>query len=666
MAKRQTLIQELRPDLMALFALAILGLLGWAHQSPIFIGTSDPTVVGAAPPPSPKACDTLLVLPDPPEEGAEAATFSALDMAYGWYNTLGQEIGCFQHAWPSQLEATSWTGVRTVVVASSAARTMRQDLVDSLGRWVEQGGVLLVEQPDARWTSTTGLPVTTTGARVTRSITSADRAPIRGALRDTLLETPVTTTMLTAELGADQGGAEPTSFLEVDGRPALLHAARGAGHAYVLTIDLARAITTLQQGRPLDDFSLPPPESEQVPPGLTQPWVLVADKKMLNTEVPFADLLERLVVEVITIHTPTPRLWYYPGTAMGVFIMSHDEEAFGDRSAFVTDWESANGLRSTNFIIPDSMSSEALAKMLEQGHDVQVHWNRGFDNSPQSRRAGLGPWRPLALEMSLIDQQAAIQAPLEDHKVTLNRTHGLLWDSDWSESFQKMAAAGIVADSTYGPTGPKQFGYLFGTGRPFYALDRGGQLLPILEIPFVMQDDENLDAARLRKLILDSEGGHHQVIMPIFHTNTMANRPDVEVMHTWRRTFAFAERHNHWVTTLRDFLLFEEARRTSIFSSRFIEGERRLEIAIDAQAPRIEAEASAGEAPALPAPSLTFPQNYKGNGVEEVNVDGVKQSMKRLGRSGDGFYHILPLAPGRHIIHVVYGGRTVEAITPEE
>lgn len=667
-SSRKTLLESLRPDLTILTILGVVAALWALSATPLQIGRGDEASVGSTPPSVSHSCDTLLLLPDPPTQDAPT-TFSTLDMSSGWYNILDQEVGCFKHLPTSKLSATSWTSTRLVVVSSAAARNMRSDYIDSLGRWVEQGGLLLVEQPDPRWNSTTGIPVSAAQPRITRRITGADGSPLRGALRDRLMDSPLTTTMIIAELGIDGKGRSPHDILmEVDGRPAFIHRERGSGHAYVLTIDAARAITTLQQGRPLDDFSLPPSEADGVPETMTQPWVMVTDKKMLDNDVPFADLLERHIMESTAMHEPLPRFWYYPDTFAGAFIMSHNEAAFGDKALYITDWEHAHGHATTNFITPDAMGTTSLRQMREQGHDVQVQWNRGFDGELQTRSYGLGPLRPVALEMTLDEQRQAIEEPLEGWSVTLSRVHGLTWDQDWASTFQKMAAARIAADSSYGPTGPKQFGYLFGTGRSFYPIDHQGRLLPIKEIPFVMQDGEHLDMIRLRRLVVNSERGHHQVVMPVFHANTMAERPRADVMNTWRTAFEHAERHQHWVTTLRDLLLFEEARRASSIRSRFIRTERRLEINVETTPPRIDPRTPPPGKKPRPAPavSLAIPQKYDGDGVESVSIDGKSVPLRKLGRSGDGFYHVMRVPPGKHNIYVIYGGRVIEAITPED
>ena len=661
MAPRLTWRRALRPDLIALLCVVAIGL-GWKlGGDPIAIGTSDAEVVGAAPPPAPGAGGTLLVAPT---LRGPFETFSTLDMGFGWYNTLAQEAGPFRTTTLAGLGQLGIEDTQLLVFPGSSARAASQEQVAQVTAWVRDGGVLVLEQPGPQWRGLTGHTV---GAqtRPTRQITAADGSPLRGALRDALLDCPVPTTI--AGIDIEEADAKQV-LVEVDGHPALVHVPAGSGHVYLLTIDLARAITTLQQGRPAEDFSVPGVDDEYVPDHLTQPHRLVASEKMFVTRLPYADILERNVVEMTAQHRPLPRMWYFPGKYQGVYITSHDEESFGDRALFLTDWEAENGYRSTTFVIPGPMTTPAVRRMASQGHDIQVHWNRGFAGFPVTRPVGLGPWQPLALELNLSDQIAHIERQLGESSVTINRLHGLTIDQHWSSTFRKLAAARIAADSSYGPTGDKQFGFLFGTGRPFYPMDTNGLLLPVAEVPFICQDDENLDAASQRRIILGSESGLHQVVMPIYHSNTMANRPSVDVMENWRAMFRYAERHGHWVTTLQEYLLFEEARRTGHLSSRFDPRERRLEIRVVAPVPRI-AELSAApddDTRRRLCPSLAFPQTHRGEGVQSVTLDGDVVPLRKLGRSGDGFYHVLPTPCGEHAVYVTYTGEVGTAPSPLE
>ena len=659
MARRKTPpLSELRLDLLVILSLALIGGAYYLHVSPLLMTTSDPEVTGTLPPPTQPAADTLLLLPDRLEGADPADNFQSLDMSYGWFNTLTQEQGAVRHAQIARFVPGLLGDVRLLVVSRGAARELAMSRVEAISQWVHEGGVLLLEQPDPRWSELTRLPLEQGTLRPTRRVTAADGAPLRGALRDAMLDAPLPTTMLQLDLAAPS--ADPSNpmriVLEVDGRPALIYTPAGKGHVYTLTIDLARAITTLQQGRPLDDFTLPIAEDDpDLPPGMTRPHQLLASTRMQGTYVPYADLLERNVMETVSMHVPIPRFWYFPDTWAGVFVMSHDEDRFGDRARFVLDWEQENEAASTLFFTADSLSSDLLNDAVAKGHDPQLQWNRGLGGELLTARAGLSLWRPVQQEMSLLSQKNVATSQLQERPITLTRAQGQVIDARWSGTFEKLAAARVVADSTYGPTSPKHHGYLFGTSLPFYPLDAAGLLLPVAELPFVLRDDTEELGTRQRRLLALSESGHHQVIIANYRVGAMTHSPSVEAFNAWRAAFRRAARHNHWVTTLRAYLLFEEARRTSSLSSRFFPENRRLEIEAQIAEPRIEA---LGDDDKPPLPSIAVPQNWDGSSVESVRLNGRPVRLKKLGRSGDGFYHILQVdKAGKHIVHITYAGR---------
>ncbi|MEL6181822.1 MAG: hypothetical protein AAFS10_22875, partial [Myxococcota bacterium] len=451
-------LSDLRLDL---FVIVLLGLIAGAyylHVSPLLVTTHDPQVSGTLPPPTQPTADTMLLLPDRIEGASQADAFQTLDMSYGWFNTLAQEQGALRHVSVSRFVPGLLGDVRLLVVSRGAAASLTMPRLEAIDQWVHEGGVLLVEQPGPRWSTLTRLPLEQGTLRPTRRVTAADGAPLRGAFRDAMLDMPMPTTMVQLDLAAPS--ADPSNpmriMLEVDGRPALIYSPVGQGHVYTLTIDMARAITTLQQGRPNNDFTLPisDEDASQLPPGMTYPHQMLASTRMQANVIPYADLLERNVMETVSMHVPLPRLWYFPDHHTGVFIMSHEEDRFGDRSSFILEWENAHNLPSTFFFTSGSPSDALLRHSVTAGHDPQLQWNRGQDGDLLTSRAGISLWQPLQHEMSLLAQKHAATTQLGDRPITLTRIQGQLIDAHWSSTFEKLAAAQIVADSTYGPTEP--------------------------------------------------------------------------------------------------------------------------------------------------------------------------------------------------------------------
>ena len=115
---------------------------------------------------------------------------------------------------------------------------------------------------------------------------------------------------------------------------------------------------------------------------------------------------------------------------------------------------------------------------------------------------------------------------------------------------------------------------------------------------------------------------------------------------------------------MRDFLLFEEARVASSVRSKFFASERRLEVEIETVTPRLAAmkDATKPAETASLCPSLAVPQSFDGEGVESVTIDDKAISLRKLGRSGDGFYHIVSMPCGTHKVHVIYAGQAIGPI----
>jgi len=649
---------SLRYDIVALIAVALFGLGFGLQKSPIQVAGTNAEVTGTTPPTGMSASDTLLVLPDLGDDRPQAATFNDVDMALGWYNTVAQEMGGFAHTQLRALDREDLTHRRLVIMTGTAARRATTEQISMLGDWVADGGILLVEQPSPAWDNLLQLTVLPDKIATTRHITAADGAPLRGPLREALLDAPLLTTMRPFHL--PPRGPEETPFdviLEVDGSAALVHIPRDKGHIYAASFDIGRAVMTLQQGRPGSDFTPLVTADARSGDELARPWMLTASPKMLDARTPFADLIERNTLQTISLHVPIPRLWYFPDQFAGVYIVTHNEDAVGQRITALTDWEAERGRTSTTFLTTDSLSSESIGQMLKQGHDLQLQWSRPTEDGRGLRRVGIGAWRPVLWELSLDEQKRTVENHLVQSSVTMTRVSDQALDGDWSSTFQKLAAVQVVADSSYGPGTAKQSGYLFGTGMLFYPLDRAGMLIPVAEIPFVLTDDFGFDPKEHRRLLIGSESGYHQVLVVCFNAGSMAHHPSVDAVRTWQKAVQTARKHNHWVATLKDYLLFEEARRSSTVVSEFYPAERRLEMKVTIQKPRLPGVGEPGTANERIIPSLAIPQTFEGLTVESARIDGATITLKNLGRSADGFFHTLSVPPGEHVVQIIYQGR---------
>jgi len=384
---------------------------------------------------------------------------------------------------------------------------------------------------------------------------------------------------------------------------------------------------------------VPPSQAARrgVPPGQIQTTDLALPGPACPRE-PFADRQERLLWAQVGQRLLLPAWWPFPRAAAGVVALTYDEEGFGDRSAWMAEQTAAAGLGATFFVLPaGGLTPAGARRLVALGGDLQVHWNRGFFGQRTDVPLGLGPFIFARSELSLAEQRAAVEELLPPpRRIWLNRNHGLLWDAPWATSFRQLAAAGLLADSTYGPAGPGRCGYLFGTGLPFRPLDRSGFPFALYEVPFLFQDDEEYTAAFQLELLQRSQAGDHQLLTVIYHTNTMARVPAADRIQRWLDLPAQARATEHLVLDLGTFLRFYWARNQSRLLSSFREGV----LQVDAEA------VAAGLTLRLPevAPDGTRPVALRLDGQPVPLATTVRRAGSLL----------LPLERGRHAVTVSY------------
>jgi len=290
---------------------------------------------------------------------------------------------------------------------------------------------------------------------------------------------------------------------------------------------------------------------------------------------PYADILERMLFNIIDSYQPTVRWWYFPRTYDGAFIMTHDEESFGDKSTYMSDYEESIGATSTFFMISDEITKNAIGRMLSQGIDVQLHWDRTRRNPNLFNYIGFWRIRPFKRPYGLKEQMRQLQSKISDGHISENRNHFLVWEGDYTQTFRILYAHNFLLDSTYGPDTPF-YGYLFGTGMPFYPIDKNGLIIPVVEVPFLDMDGlriengkRSFDGQPMKKLIVDSKNLFHETLVFIFHTIGMACYPSVPYFLAWLNIYDYAREHNHWITNFKEYLSFHNSRIQSSISSKY-------------------------------------------------------------------------------------------------
>jgi len=516
--------------------------------------------------------------------------------------------------------ATALAAATWIVVSRSVA-DLDPPLRDALLAAAEAGAMVWWDQPTGALAASLGWDP---GAPRPCPPLTAVSAELPFGPRDWWADLPVPTTWTP---GAAPDGAR-VLVTTAEG-PGVWRIDRGRGALLVSALDLGRWFTALRQGVPREDFSVVGTRGSGGRERYLQPNDFMADPDRTEAWLPRADLLLRSLLRA-SLPLLWPRLSPIPAGHAGLFLMTHDEEGFGDRSTFMSDESARHGVTSTMYLIPRRMTVAGTSAMLAAGAETQLHWNRGFWQTERDR-LGIGPWRPLVRDQALHRQVEALRSvlPSDAPPTDQNRNHGLLWDPHWSRTFRILEANDFRFDSTYGPD-ETLLGWVFDTARPYHPLDANGFPFRLIELPFPFQDDERYPEGAQTRFLRESAAGVRAVMAPIFHTVTMQWNPSAHRMRGWLASYEEAPHFRHDIRSVGAYLDFRDARLASrLRASAGDELRAVLRVAGPEQA--LEIPALAGASP--PA----------------VTLDGVPVD---LGDPEPWGWWQLPLAPGDHTVTI--------------
>ena len=630
----------------------------YALRRPYLQRADHPQHTGSRPPDRTEG-DVLLLLPDVP--AAQAQSFDELDCSYGWFNALWQEYGSFASAMTRNLSPEILAGRSVVVIPARVAEGMPAAGVRALAHFVRQGGQLILERPGEGWEELVG-SAAPSAQRPAQRITATEGLEVHGPMREHLPGVP-----LVGQLGVgprqEAWPAGPT-LLEIDGSPGLLLHELGEGRVYTARFELGCTLTAIQQGLPTEGMSFVAPREEQHGE-LSPTSIRVADGRLRQARVPYADLLERALWHHVSRHRPVPRLWMFPGTKAGALVVNHPALENTRAALGYADWSRKQEGTSTIFAPPDRLNAAQLGLLEQTRADLGLLWVRGAKRGPVVRALGVGALQPLAQELELGEQVEALEqlrkgtgAASEGSSLALARAEGGLWARDWSTTFEQMAHAKIRLDHSFGPHRADEHGYLFGTGGPFYPLDERGLPLPLLELPYLFHE-RSLTREQLRQALVNSQAYFHQSVAISVPASTMRQAPSAGALMGLRDAHPLAREHDHWIATARELLEFLYARRRSVLTSQWSAKTRRLTISVNllGVASRTRPEGA--------FPGVAFPRTWGGEEIERVVVDGEPVARRELVTTGPSFEQILELGPGRHTLSVYYAAPR-EAESPDE
>lgn len=646
MAKQRKNEQSVTLEISLTIA-ALLVLFGWSMRStPIMFAPPEEELKSGDPPEAGLGADVLVVLPT----AARATTLDQLITDQAWLNAVEQEVGEVRTIHASQLSRSVMDPVAWMIIPKLAASQLDPTQTQFVRNWIEDGGVVILEQPTGPWQGITGINSMGGNLPNATRITSFDGAITHGESRADVAQTPLHTTLMPFNPSEFSQGVDYQILMEVENQPGIIERELGRGRVFVLLFDFGMAVTVGQQGLPDSSFNIHVAAESSLPDEITHTTHLVADQRLRTSRIPYFDLLERNILYLADSHRPVARLWLYPRALRGALIVTHSEGGYGKASQFMPGWEHDNDVSSTLFVVPGSMSPEALARVGRVDGDLALEWLLPSHPQAPRRTWGVRRFRPFQRPMTLSEQFHSFNEDSHPYGPTVvSRSFNGLWSTSYFSVFRRLEAIGIQLDSSYAPApswmtnNEEEYGYLWGTGLPFHPLDKYGNRFSIFELPVSIDDrSSGYTLEMVRRMLIDASDRYHTTVVGNWHPDTMGNHPSFDALEGWRQSFDWAESQDLWVTTMSEYARFLSARKDATIDSSFSREERRLSINV-----RFDSD------PAI-VPAIAFLARFEGRPIERIVVDGSNIEIAELPLTGDRVLNLLPMTVGQHHIEVFY------------
>jgi hypothetical protein len=441
-----------------------------------------------------------------------------------------------------------------------AAEPLREETARRLLAYVEAGGHLTAFLPDPEFAALFGFTVTFRsllgGAlRLQRPGFTEEPMQFHGPLR--VLTPPADATMIAA--------AEP------GGEPALVRVTRGAGSATFFLYDLPLSVLLTRQGDPMRAHL----HAAGVWHGHRAADLFVGHLDRGRAHLPQADLqchlLRELLAECVGAPPapeapPLPFLWYFPGLAPTVCLLTSDDD-WSTREQFEALRVAAreHGAGITFYLVPGppdgsaetTVTPEYKAALEAEGHTLSLH---PVHHPPYDLT-----WRE-----TVARQVAWFRARFGEGPSASVRNHCVTW-SGYVQGARWLQEAGFRCDGNAFSVPPAGEQYQAGAGLPARYADLDGEVLEIYQVPAQFSDETTLAAggfsfslslsedeavrmisARLR----ENAEAHHSMLGFNAHPVSFATYSGP----MWRRVFAEANRLRIPILSLDGFMGFWEAR----------------------------------------------------------------------------------------------------------
>ncbi len=379
---------------------------------------------------------------------------------------------------PSQLQALD--PVQTPVLVLPAGADTEVGVSAAILKYARRGGAVVTCLPGASLAEAAGL--TDDGERHGPQRLRLTRVPMVGLAGESLVVVgPSRRWALVDEQTTDWAVLYPAGQ-DVEGEaPAIVQRDVGAGTVMALAFDLPLAVLMLRQGDPAHT------ETSGRADGPARPTQLACDVGPQEPDaIPYADLLGRLLAELVThlFPCPLPHMWHLPDGAAGIVVYSGDEDSAKvewNQQQF-TEMTAAGG-RMNLYVIPGNTHSTAADVAAYQAHhDVGPHPNiRALDGAPVSARVD-------EMVRQIREFEEMFRVPARSL-----RNHCVAW-AGYLEPVRAMAACNVGMEGNYFcSTFLRDRGYApyaaFGAAMPLRFGDPDGELLSVRQQHTHTMDD---------------------------------------------------------------------------------------------------------------------------------------------------------------------------------
>jgi hypothetical protein len=571
-------------------------------------------------------------------------------------------LNCFQIGRASDLGNAPLEWYDLVLLAEGSLGDAQ---VESLEGYVAQGGRLVAMRPDARLASLFG--VERVGGSTAEGYLQVEGShPIGQGIAAERLQFHGT---------ADHyrlAGAQVVAWLASDadtrtGFPALTVHRHQSGQAALWAYDLARSVAYTRQGNP--DWA---DQERDGLAGIRVTDILEGWVDLDRLPIPQADEQQRLLANLLSVLSqdarPLPRLWYFPGPAESVLVVTGDshgnsasaieaaltrvEQRGGHMSIYYTAYPSSDLRRAVRRamipVLRVPVVGDVVAREYSSPTPTQV-----ADWRLRGHEFALHPYVEEGLDAGWREYWEEFTGMGYGPVPPTTRTHRVLWQG-WVETARMQASYGIRLNLDpyhLGPffrnqAGEWAYGYFTGSGLPMKFVDEQGRILNIYQQPTQLTDEHLLvmpwvtgevpgltagEAVEIsRTLLRRSLDGAYGAITAQFHVDPFALGGQVasEEAHWLEGTLDYAVAQGIPIWSAAQWLRFTGARHdVNLMGVEWHSASRRLSFDLVAQAvPGVEL-------------GVMIPLQHTGARMVQIEVDGVpvEYHTRELGSASYGW-----------------------------